>query len=322
MVRAFDPLAIATTALCLGCSGSDPSQEAVGPDELVQLETPTGTLRGSLRIPDEPGPHSVVLIISGSGPTDRDGNSALIAGRNDSLKLLATGLAERGIASLRFDKRGVAGSRGAVRSEEELRFETYVDDAASWLEELRGDARFSSSSVLGHSEGSLVGLLAVKRLGNSRFISVAGPARRASEGMLEQLETQLSPELWDESARILRSLEAGMTVSDVPPALSFLFRPSAQPYLISWLRYVPSDEIATLEGPALLAQGTTDIQVSVADAEALHAAKPDSELLVLDGMNHVLKVVPPDPELQVASYSNPSLPVDENLVEAVARFAQ
>jgi pimeloyl-ACP methyl ester carboxylesterase len=319
MVRGFKPFAIAASALA--CSCSDPGQKATGAEQLVQRETPTGTLRGSLLVPDGSGSHPVVLIVPGSGPTDRDGNSALIAGRNDSLKLLAEGLAARGVASLRFDKRGVAASQAALRREEDLRFDLYVDDTAGWLRQLQADARFSSASVLGHSEGSLVALLTVKRLGDSRFISVAGFARRASEGILEQLETQLSAELWEESARIFRSLEAGMTVSDVPPELATLFRPSVQPYLISWLRYVPSDEIATLEGPALLAQGTTDIQVSVADAEALHAAKPDSELLLLDGMNHVLKVVAPDPELQIASYGDPSLPVDEKLVEAVARFA-
>jgi fermentation-respiration switch protein FrsA (DUF1100 family) len=111
-------------------------------------------------------------------------------------------------------------------------------------------------------------------------------------------------------------------VSDVPPELSFVFRPSVQPFFISWFRYVPSDEIATLDAPVLIGQGTTDIQVGVADAEALHAAQPESELLLLEGMNHVLKLVPADPEQQVASYSDPSLPVDEALVEAVARFAQ
>jgi uncharacterized protein len=317
-------LSSAISVLLLACS-AEPARagrDGFEREEPIELVTATGTLHGSLLRPEGAGPYPLALLLSGSGPTDRNGNSSAVAGRNDSLKLLSSGLADRGVATVRFDKRGVGESAGALEREEVLRFETYVEDVVGWLTRLVGDARFSSVSVVGHSEGSLIGVLASKQLAPWRFVSVAGTARRASEGLLEQLRPQLSDALVAETARILASLEAGQLVNDVPSPLASLFRPSAQPYLISWFGYVPAEEIATLEVPALIAQGTTDIQVAVADGEALHAASPDSELLLVDGMNHVLKLVAADNALQSASYQDPSLPVAPALVDAVAEFVR
>ena len=316
-------LALIWAVSLIACSSGDHDLVADAyTAEPVRLETSTGTLYGTLAVPAEAGAHPVILIIAGSGPTDRDGNSAIFSGPNNSLRLLAEGLAKRGVASLRYDKRGVAESAAAGLREEDLRFDGYVADAAAWLERLQTDERFASASVVGHSEGSLVGILAMKQISGHTFVSLAGVARRASEVLRDQLRNQLSPELWAESERILAALEAGETVGDVPDALAALYRPSVQPYLLSWFRYVPADELATLTVNVLIAQGTTDTQVSVSEAEALRAAKPDAELLILEGMNHVLKRVPADPAQQQASYSDPSLPVDEELVEAVARFVQ
>ena len=307
----------------VACSSGDHGLVADGyTTEPVRLATSTGTLHGTLVVPAEGGRHAVILIIAGSGPTDRDGNNSILAGPNNSLRLLAEGLAKRGVASLRYDKRGIAESAAAGLREEDVRFDTHVADAAAWLERIQTDERFASASVVGHSEGSLVGMLAMKQVGGHTFVSVAGVARRGSEVLRDQLRNRLSPDLWAESERILAALEAGETVGGVPDALAGLYRPSVQPYLLSWFRYVPADELATITVNVLIAQGTTDTQVSISEAEALHAAKPDAELLILEGVNHVLKRVPAEPARQQASYSDPSLPVDEALVAAVARFVQ
>jgi len=132
------------------------------PTDTITLVTPTGNLAGTLLTPSGSGPFPLVVIIAGSGPTDRDGNSPLLPGANNSLRLLAEGLAERGIASLRYDKRGVGGSRAALAGEAELRFTTGADDAAAWVTKLRADPRFSTITVVGHSEGSLLGMLATQ----------------------------------------------------------------------------------------------------------------------------------------------------------------
>lgn len=318
MPRLLPLLAAVALAACA------PAERATAPvptepaSEPVTLDTPTGTVHGTLLRPAGHGPHPVALLIAGSGPTDRDGNSAALPGQNNSLKLLAEGLAERGIASLRYDKRGIAESAPAAPNEADLRFEHYAEDAAAWVQQLRDDERFTSVTVIGHSEGSLIGMRAAHEA--DAFVSIAGIARPASAVLRDQLRPQLPPALWDESERILAILEAGNTAEDVPQPLFALYRPSVQPYLISWLRYDPAQELARLDVPILIVQGTTDIQVSTGEAHTLHEAAPEAEMLMIEGMNHILKDVPPDPAQQQASYSDPSLPLAEGLVERIARF--
>ncbi|MGK5080922.1 alpha/beta fold hydrolase [Janthinobacterium sp. HLX7-2] len=135
-----------------------------------------------------------------------------------------------------------------------------------------------------------------------------------------QLKPRLPPELYQQNERILLALKQGALVPDVPPALLALYRPSVQPYLISSLKYAPRDTVARLRMPVLIVQGTTDLQVSVADAQALSAAAPSARLLVVPGMNHVLKMVSGDQALQMPSYSNPELPLALGLAEALAAF--
>jgi hypothetical protein len=285
------------------------------------LETPTGRLAGTLLMPAA-ARVPVALIIAGSGPTDRDGNSAALAGKNNSYKLLAEALAAGGIATVRYDKRGIAASAIAGLKEIDLRFETYVEDAAAWVMRLRNDARFQSVTVIGHSEGSLIGMLAARAARADAVVSISGVARRAPDVLRDQLRPQLSspPALWESSESILASLEAGRTVESVPPVLAALYRPSVQPYLISWFRYVPSAEIARLTAPTMIVQGTTDIQVGVAEANALKAARPDASLRIVEGMNHVLKVVDADRAKQIASYTDPALPLAPGLAPAIAAW--
>lgn len=288
----------------------------------ITLDTPTGQLAGTLELPAGADKPRVALLIAGSGPTDRDGNSSMIPGRNDSLKLLAAGLAEAGIATVRYDKRGIGGSHAAGSAESALRFEMFVDDAAAWIARLKADPRFASVAVIGHSEGSLIGMLAARQTDAAAFVSIAGIADGASTLMRKQLEGKLPPELEKESERILVSLESGAVVDPVPPALATLFRPSVQPYLISWFKYVPAQRIAELTMPVLVVQGNTDIQVDVVQANRLHGARPGAKLAIIPGMNHVFKHVRAVPELQVASYGDPSLPVSPLLIKSIADFLQ
>lgn len=286
----------------------------------IELETPTGVIKGALTLPTGATPVPVALLIAGSGPTDRDGNTPAISGRNDSLKMLSVALAESGVASVRFDKRGIAASSGAARSEADLRFDDYIQDAVSWVEKLSKDSRFQGIAVIGHSEGSLIGMLTSQRSPVRAFISIAGPAERAPVVLRRQLQGRLPPDLAQRNEEILRSLESGSTVTEVPPPLYALYRQSVQPYLVSWFRYSPKDEFAKLRIPCLLLQGTTDLQVEVADAKSLHTANPSCLLKVVEGMNHVLKRVPADQQRQISSYGDPLLPLDSELVNALAGF--
>ncbi len=285
-------------------------------DSEITLTTATGSIYGTLTLPEKlPAP--IVLLIAGSGPTDRNGNNGPV--RANTYGLLATALAARGIATVRYDKRGVAASATAGPSENDLRFDTYADDAAAWLHMLAADKRFSKLVVAGHSEGSLLGMLAVQRAPATAYVSLEGAGRKAPAILLEQLRPKLPAELYAQADAVLTQLSQGHTVANPPAELASLFRPSVQPYLISWFKYDPAVEIAKIKIPATIVQGTADIQVTPADANALKQADPLASLVVVQGMNHMLKYAP-DISSQAAilkGYTDPSLPIDPQVVEAI-----
>src|SRR6185369_2540535 len=138
-----------------------------------------------------------------------------------------------GVAALRYDKRGIASSAAAGPKEDDLRFENYVDDAAAWVKQLRGDPRFNKVFILGHSEGSLVGVLGAKREKIDGLVSVAGSGRDLASLLRDQLKRNLPPMLFEQSSHIIDELSAGRKVGDVSAELMVLFRPSVQPFLIS-----------------------------------------------------------------------------------------
>lgn len=285
----------------------------------ITLDTGNGELFGSLLLPKSDTPVPVVLIISGSGPTDRDGNNP-DGGRNDSLKRLAWVLATHNIASVRYDKRGVAASLAATPDERNLTLEAYVSDAQAWGQKLKADPRFGELILLGHSEGALIASLAAPSVDAAAVISLSGSARPIDQVVRQQLSNHLPPPLMLRSNELLDSLKAGKTDDNVPPPLQAIFRPSVQPYLISLFRQDPAAAFAKLKMPALIIQGSNDIQVGVNDARMLKAAKPDAELAVIEGMNHVMRIVPNDVKRQLASYKDPQLPLAAELGTRILGF--
>lgn len=262
----------------------------------------------------------VVILIAGSGPTDRDGNSPLLQGKNNSLLLIADTLVRQGIACLRYDKRGIGKSRMAAGiKEDSTLFSDMVDDARALFETLKKNG-FTRIYVAGHSEGSLVGLALCNLVNPDGFISIAGAGRKAPDILKEQLNI-LPAGLRDESFAAVDSLSNGMRVKKVNPALISLLRPSVQPYLISWFAYDPAALMHSLQCPALILQGTHDLQVKETDARALAAARPEAKLVIIPNMNHVLKeVISTDTEENVKAYSDPSLPVMKELTDEIINF--
>ncbi|SEO75090.1 alpha/beta hydrolase [Pseudomonas sp. NFACC39-1] len=285
----------------------------------ISLDTGNGELFGSLLLPKSDAPVPVVLIISGSGPTDRDGNNP-DGGRNDSLKRLAWVLAKHNIASVRYDKRGVAASLAATPDERNLSVEAYVADAVAWSRKLTADPRMGPLILLGHSEGALIASLAAPQANAAAVISLSGSARPIDQVLRQQLSSRLPPPLMARANELLDSLKAGRLDQNVPPQLQVIFRPSVQPYLISLFRQAPAQAFAALKMPALIIQGSHDIQVSVDDARQLQAAKPDAELALITGMNHVMRIVPKDMKEQLASYKNPNLPLAAELGTKILGF--
>ncbi|KIQ56805.1 MULTISPECIES: alpha/beta hydrolase [Pseudomonas] len=285
----------------------------------ISIDTGNGELFGSLLLPKSDTPVPVVLIISGSGPTDRDGNNPE-GGRNDSLKRLAWLLARHDIASVRYDKRGVAASLAATPDERNLSVEAYVADAVAWSRKLAADPRMGPVILLGHSEGALIASLAAPQANAAGVISLSGSARPIDQLLRQQLASRLPAPLMLRSNELLDSLKAGRPDANVPPALQVIFRPSVQPYLISLFRQDPAQAFAALKVPALIIQGSHDIQVSVDDARQLKAAKPDAELALVEGMNHVLRIVPKDVKQQLASYKDPNRPLAAELGTRIPAF--
>lgn len=283
----------------------------------VTLDRPGGTLHGTLTLPPGGGAVTVVLFHAGSGPTDRNGNQPGLP--NDSLKLLSDGLVAEGFGTLRYDKRAIAASRAAGPKEADLRIGTYVDDLVAWADWLKAQPRVGRVALLGHSEGALIATLAARKTDVSALVLVAGPGEPLGATLRRQLAAQLPPDLNGVSETILKDLEAGRPVADVPAPLAALYRPSLQPYLMSVLPLDPAAELAAVTVPKLVVQGTTDIQVTVTDAERL-ATVGNARKVLVDGMNHVLKVAPADRAANIAAYMNPALPLAPGVVPGIADF--
>ena len=278
------------------------SADAAGND--IILKTSTGDISGSLLTPENDTKEIVVLFICGSGPTDRNGNNPQMY--NNSIRFLAEDICNAGIPSVRYDKRGIAASAAAGGREDDLRFSHYVDDTRAWINFLCKD--YKQVVVIGHSEGAQIGVLAA--IGNphvAAVVTIAGAGRKLDEVLKAQLAKQ-SQQLLAMAEPFIESLKNGVTMAEVPPVLTSLFRPSVQPYLISWFATDPAAEITRLTVPVLIIQGETDIQTSQEDATLLQKAQPQAKMVIIPNMNHVFKeCTATDQMQQMQTYTNPNL---------------
>src|SRR5262245_16280166 len=289
----------------------------------LSIEGPSGVLQGTLASPDRGPKAPVALIIPGSGPTDRDGNSPLgvIAG---TYRLLAEALAAKGVSTIRFDKRGMFGSSAASADADNVRMTDLADDVRAWGREEQKRASVQCAWLIGHSEGSLVGLItAQQREGICGLILVAGAGRQMGDILREQFRADpASAPILAQVLAAISELEAGrrVDVSSMHPALTSLFPPRVQGFLIDQMSYDPPQLLARYAGPVLVLQGTTDLQISMQDAQRLAGARPGVTMVTLEGVNHVLKIAPADRAANFATYGNSVLPIAPSLVEAITAF--
>ena len=261
---------------------------------------------------------NLVILIAGSGPTDRDGNQKGLT--NNSLKLLAEALANNGIAVYSYDKRIFAQIASGKLDEASLSFDNFIDDAKAVLLFFKNQKKYHSITIAGHSEGALIGMVAAD--GNADgYISIAGAGRPIDEVLLEQIGKQ-APFLKEEVQKNLETLKSGTTFELKNQMLASLFRASVQPYMISWIKYNPQSEIKKLHVPTLLINGDKDIQVSVNDAQLLQQAKPEAQLKIIFNMNHIFKEIKGDEAENKASYTNPDLPISKELPLIITTFIQ
>jgi pimeloyl-ACP methyl ester carboxylesterase len=291
-------------------------------DSTISLSTPSGKIYGTLTLPKIKTKVPLVLIIAGSGPTDRNGNQEKLV--NNSLLALGDSLAKAGIASLRYDKRGIGASKAVAPSEQNLRFDDYVVDAVNWVKKFQHDQRFTNIYIAGHSEGSLIGMLAAQKTPIAGFISIAGVATPADSLIIQQLSNAptIQQSMVDSIRMYFGMLRRGNTIDSIPQGIYQAFlRKSVQPYLTSWFKYNPSLEIARLKVPVLIVQGSTDIQVDTANAHALASAKRGTRLVMIPNMNHVMKDVPSrDFADNQLSYMDPGFLLKRELTPAIVSF--
>lgn len=291
--------------------------------DTISLETPNAKIYGTLRNPSNSSKVPVVLIIAGSGPTDRNGNNPQM--QNNSLKFLAESLYQRGIASLTYDKRAIGSSKMKDNDESKLTFDLYVGDANKWIEMLKEDNHFSDITIVGHSEGGLIGLVVANENRNvDKLVLIATSSQNYGDLIMTQLKDNKYPE---EQINLINSyvekLKGGQQIDNVNPEWYPIFRPSVQPFLISAMKYEPTDLIKSIVIPILIIQGTTDIQVSLDNAENLSKANLKAHKVVIEKMNHVLKECDSlDQQAQIATYLNPDLPIKSQLVTEISEFVK
>ncbi len=293
--------------------------------EPLEAPGPAGPLRGTLLSPGQAGAPAV-LIIPGSGPTDRDGNNRLGV-KAATYRLLAEGLLAQGVATVRTDKRGLFASAEAVADADAVTIADYAADTHGWIAVMRDHLNLPCVWLLGHSEGGLIALVAAREpVGICGLVLVASAGRPLGSVLREQLRANpANAPLLDQAIGAVDALEAGRRVdtAGMPPALLRLFRPSVQGFMISLMSYDPAALLRGWRGPALIMQGERDLQVGVADARALAAARPDARLLLLPEVNHVLKVVATDDAAaNRAAYADPDLPLAPGIVSAIADFVK
>lgn len=273
-------------------------------------------LNGTLYTPEGAKKVALVILIAGSGPTDRNGNQT--SSVNNSLKFLAESIAASGAAVYSYDKRIIAQVKAGTVDEKSLRFEDFINDAKEVITYFKAKKIYSKIIVAGHSEGSLIGMVAAN--GNADgYISLAGAGRTIDNVIIDQVEKQ-APYLKPDLVKDFEILKKGETFTLDNQVLSFLFRDNLQQYMISWLKYDPTVEIKKLNIPVLLVNGDKDLQVKVSEAELLKQAKPDAKLVVIRNMNHIFKEIKGNDTENIASYTNPALPISVELSTAVNQF--
>ena len=289
------------------------AQEKVFTEQEISIDKFTD---GTLVIPENTENTPLVIFIQGSGPTNRDGNQPMM--KNDGIKKIAHELAANGIASFRYDKRIFKMDKLRIK-EADLSFEDFVTDVNSIVNHFTKENKYEKIVIAGHSEGSLIGILAAQNGGVDALISLAGPGRSIDIIIVEQLAKQ-SGEL-SENARIaLDEIKEKGSTQNYSPYLESIFRASVQPYIRSWMQFDPAEELSKLEIPVLLVNGNYDLQVDVIDAELLQKASPDSQLVIPEKMNHIFRKIEGESLENTKAYNEPNRPLHPELIPAMVDF--
>lgn len=270
---------------------------------------------GTLLLPIATNQPKLAIIIADYGPTDRNGNQNF--SNNNSLKKLAESLTNNGIATFRYDKR-IVKQILKKKIDPNITFDTFVTDAISVVDYFKEANNYSGIYIIGHGQGSLVGMLASKENADG-FISLAGSGQSIDQVITEQITT-MDPSLANGTKKAFESLKQGKLTKDYPPALETIFRADVQPFIMNWMQYNPQQALKSLAIPTLIINGTKDLQVSVDEAKLLKAASDNAEIKIIDNMNHVLFIIEGDQLENSKSYNESFRTISEELITTVSSF--
>lgn len=288
-------------------------------DKEIAIKIDKGTLYGSLLVPKSRKKIPVVLLIPGSGPTDRNCNNYMGLSTN-SFIYLSEALFKKGIASLRIDKRTSGKSIGTFKSNiKDIKFNDFISDAKLWIDTLKKDNRFSRLIVAGHSQGSLVGMVASKEKKIDKFISISGAGRSIDQILFDQFNVSF-PKYADSTKMFLDSLKHGVYMKNAPLFLKQSFAPYLLPFMKQWISYNPSSIIGELKCPVLIVNGDNDIQVPVSEALLLHNTNKKNKFLIVPEMNHILKNAPRDRVKNMQTYYLTDIPLNKEFVKKTIKF--
>lgn len=286
--------------------------------EFLETEIDIGEFTSGTLLTPAVATKKLAIIIAGSGPTDRNGNSQLT--KNNSLKLLAENISDQGIATYRYDKRVVTMIKKRSGKISEVLFDDLVTDATNVIAHFRDEGTYDSIYVIGHSQGSLVALLAAQKEAVDGLISLAGPSQPIDISIIEQVSAQM-PNFEEELRNNFETLKRTGTLEEYNPLLASIFNKDVQPYLLSWIKYNPSDEIKNITVPVNLINGTKDFQVNEIEAQRLLEAHPEAEITIIKNMNHILRLIDTEDLLvNQKSYQEPATPIAQELVETIVTF--
>lgn len=258
--------------------------------------------------------NTLAIIIGGSGPTDRDGNQNFL--KCDALKKLAIDLTNQGFSTFRFDKRVVKDLKKGIYDNEYL-FDDFVKDTRDIVDFFEANFDFDKVVLIGHSQGSLIAMLASSKADG--LVSIAGPAESIDAIISKQIK-QSAPEYAEAADKVLASLKSGQMANEYPFVLASLFNPSIQPFLMNWMSYNPKEIFSKMIIPSLIVSGSNDLQIDPEQAQMLAEANLLSQLMIIPNMNHVLVDVSKDPLENAKSYNEPKKPVNEELIAGISKF--
>jgi len=270
---------------------------------------------GTLSIPNEVESPTLAIIIADNGPTDRNGNQNFQ--NNNALKKLAEGLSNHNIATFRYDKRIVKQIRKGLVNPN-ITFDDFIADAKSVISYFKSQNQYSKIVVIGHGQGSLVGMAAIED-NVDQFISIAGSGKSIDKVIIDQI-TQMDPALEKSTKQAFENLKKGKIIKDYPQALGSIFSSDVQPFMMSWMKYDPQELITNLETPVLIVNGTKDLQVPVSEAELLKNASNTAELKIIDNMNHVLFIIEGKELENSKSYNESFRPISSELISKLVDF--